>query len=99
MIPPPAVLIVGGDDEDVAPHGTVHNGPHNLVRVRLAAQRVRIAGMLVVCSDRFDERHRRQAAGREILEEVFLIPQMLRLRGRAVSIGGKERKRLVVELE
>ena len=99
MVPPPAILIVGGDDEDVAPHGTVHNGPHNLVRVRLAAQRVCVAGVLVVCSDRFDERHRRQAAGREIAEKVFLIPQMLRLRGHAVGIVGKERKRLVVELE
>src|SRR5947209_18892574 len=99
MVPPPAILIVGGDDEDVAPHGTVHNGPHNLVRVRLAAQRVCVAGVLVVCSDRFDERHRRRAAGREVAEKTFLIPQMLRLRGHAVSTAAKERTPPAAETE
>ena len=55
--------------------------------------------MLVVLADRLNERDRGQGPVVEAGEEVFLVLEVLRLRGRAVGVLLKVDEGLVVEFE
>src|SRR2546430_4293563 len=55
--------------------------------------------MFVVGADRLDKYDGRQLAAGEVTEEIGFVSEVLRLRGRPISVPSKECKRLMVKLK
>jgi hypothetical protein len=67
--------------------------------VPLAAQEVRIAGVLVLPAKGLQESHGRQGTALKVREEIFLVLQVCGLRRGPIGELPEEGERLMVELE
>ena len=76
VIPEPAVLVVGDDHDHARPLRPAPQPLENIGDVGVAAQQVRVGGMLIEAPGGLVEHHRRQAAGVDVAQEVLAVLQM-----------------------
>src|ERR1700736_6738837 len=76
VIPTPAIFVVGDNDYEIFPNFALLHRSNEVSHVLLPRYYVCVSWMLIVFTDRLDERHRRQIAGSDVREEILLILQM-----------------------
>ncbi len=90
MVPDAAVLVIGDDDQHVRPLRALFQMRDDIGDVLIAVQHVGIAGMLVEIALRLVERHLRQRAGVDRLDELApFMPPSRRCSARAGVPGAK----------
>src|SRR5437667_4935000 len=99
MVPKAAVLVIGDDDQHLAPLRTAAKPRQQVIDMRVAADEVGVRGMLGENSDRLVERNLRQCPGVDVAQEIFAILEMRGAIGRARRKASVVIERLVMRLE
>src|SRR5215813_6347227 len=96
MVPAPAMLVVGHDDDAIFPERTVLHRMHDIGHMLLAAEQVGVPRMFVVRTQRLDEAYSRQVAVVQVGEEILFVLQVSSFGGGAISIVSVESEHLMM---